>query len=156
MSQDTVFVVAKEVATPSIWTPAFVAAVSGFVGALAAAFVLVWKAVKGVGESVTASVAAVQVELKANTEITTQTRDMADGRLDDMTSKLAASESNVARLVNEGVARASTDLLAKANVASTEMLSKAQVTAVDLLAQAKREAADLLAAAQIQAGVRRR
>jgi cell division septum initiation protein DivIVA len=104
----------------------------------------------------------VEQKVDVNTSITTQTRDMADGRLtavtakvDELTAKLAASEANVARLVNDGVAHASTEVLTKAATASTEMIAKAQATAAALLDQAKVAATALLAQAERDSSRRR-
>lgn len=114
-------------------------------------------------DQVQKKVETVDSKVDANTVITTQTRDMADGRLttvtakmEEVTAKLAASEANVARMVNDGVAKASTDVLAKAASASAEMIAKAELTAAALLAQAKNDAVLLLAQAEIGATSRRK
>lgn len=91
-------------------------------------------------------------KIDTNTTITTETRNMADGRLtkvtdkvDELTKKLAESEANVDRLVKEGIAVAASDALTKASTASEKMLQEAKVTAKALLDQAKVDATALLA-----------
>ena len=135
--------------TDAAWT-----AIPGIISALGVLYVALKGAKKDVQDRVEGKVDNNSARLDENTVITTQTRDMADGRLTAVTKQLEDSQGNVERLVNEGVNRASQDLLAKANAASAEMLSKAQVTAADLLAQAKKDAAELLANAD-QASNRR-
>jgi len=137
-------VVQAAVSAGTDW-PAIIMALGALITAGTVGFVLVWKAIK-----------AVATEVKANTVITTQTRDMADGRLTDVTKQLAESRGNVERLVNEGVTRASQDLLAKAEAAGYAMVTKAQETAVELLAEARKEAAAVLAAAAERDPPRRR
>lgn len=103
---------------------------------------------RGIGKKIDRA----ELKLDKNTEITSETRQLADGRLTDMTKKmeevtgkLATSEANVARLIHDGIAAAASDVLAKA-----------QVTAKDLLDQAKGDAAALLARAERDAPRRRR
>lgn len=123
---------AAQVAPSTDW-PAIIMATGALITAGTVGFVLVWKAIKGV-----------QAEVKANTVITTQTRDMADGRLTDLQTRLATSEGNAAKLVAEQVAQATESVLSKAE----GVLETARVAAVEVVARAERAAAALEAGAE--------
>ena len=86
--------------------------------------------------------------------IATETRSMTDGRMTDMakqvnelTTKLATSENNNARLIAEEVGKASRDVIAKAQ----DVLAKAEDAADVVLKRAEERAAQVILDARRQA-----